>query len=203
MMFQYPTQYPTQNVGGALQNIFRSLVDWGFVDALLPFLLIFILIFAILQKIKIFSEGEGANLKPNKKINGVLAFIVAAMIVAPHVTGMYPPGSDPIVMMSQFIPGAGVLLLALFCVMILLGLAGPVPNLLVWFIALVALGFLLIIILMAVIPGFFPWFGWMRDPTVQALLIIFLTLGLVGFFLFREPGEGFENWATTWMGPRP
>lgn len=196
MLFQVP-YYP--RTGG---GVWRTLADWGFVDALLPFMLIFILVFAILQRIKLFTDdAENAD----RRINGILALVLAAIVVAPHIMGMYPRGSDPIIMIMQFLPGAVVILVAVLMVILLLGLAGgEIPNLMLWAVALVALGFLVFTILMAVIPGFFPTFQFLRDPSVQALIIILLVMGLIGFFVIREPTgqrNEFANWIQRWMGP--
>jgi len=187
--------------GYARSGVWQTLVDWGLVDALLPFILIFVLIFAILQKTKVFTKDDGT--KPDRKINGVLAFVIAAMVVVPHITNLYPPESDPINIIMAFLPHTAVILLAVLCVIVLLGLAGgEIPSLLLWAIALGALGFLLVIILMTMIPGFFPTAGFLRDPGTQALLIILLIMGLVGYFVIRDPeeSEGLGNWLKTWIG---
>ncbi len=193
-------QYYTTGGGGAIQSLMQSLIDWGFLDALLPFLLIFVLIFAILQKIALFKKDDTVAAK---RISAVLAGIIAAMIVIPHVTGLYPVVSDPIIMINTFLPSIAVILLAMLCVILLLGLAGTkIPNFVIWAIALVALGFLLFVIFMAIIPGWFPAFDFLRDPAIQALIIILLVIGLVGFFLTREEtgGGGATAWMTKWLG---
>jgi len=186
MLFQL-TPYPS-TVGGTFQSLMQALIDWGFVDAFLPFMLIFVLIFATLQKIALFGEGEGAERKPDRQINGVLAFVIAAMVVVPHIAGLYPPNSDPIIIINTFLPSTAVILIAVLCVILLLGLAGTeIPNVLLWSIALVAAGFLIFMILVAMIPGFLPTFDFLRDPAIQALIIILLVMGLIGYFVVREP----------------
>jgi len=194
MLFQY-TSY-----SGAGRGFWQVLIDWGFVDALLPFLLIFVLIFGILQKIALFKEGDN----PNKKINGILSMIIAAMVVVPHITGLYPPQSDPINLINQFLPSAAVILLAVLCVIILLGLAGgQIPSLFVWAIALVSVGILVIVILKAIIPGFFPMLRFLQDPAMQALIVVLLVIGLIGFFIIRDDTDrvDFSGWLGRWMGP--
>ncbi len=198
MLFQY---YPTYT-GGTGRGVFQTLVDWGLVDAILPFILIFVLIFAILQKVKIFGEGAGDARKGDKRLNGLLALVIAALVVVPHVVQLYPPEQDPINIINQFLPSTAVVLVAVFAVILLLGFAGAgIPSTLQWLIALFALGFLVVMIFMAVIPGFFPTFHWLQDPSVQALVIILLIMGLVAWFVIREPGEGdFKGWIDRWMG---
>ena len=205
MLFQF-APYPSGG-GSALQGLFQALVDWGFVDAFLPFLLLFVLLFGILQKIAIFGTKEGETKKPDRRINGVLSFIIAAMVVVPHIIGAYPPGSDPIDIINQFLPSTAVILLAILCVILLLGLAGgEIPSLLLWAIALVALAFLVVMMLMAMVPGFLPTFAFLHDPAIQALIIILLVMGLVGYFVVREepePGKGLADWLNRWIGKPP
>lgn len=179
------------------RNVFQYLYDWGLIDALLPFLLIFVLVFAVLQRVPLFGD---------RRINGVLAFIIGAMVVVPHIIGLYPETTDPVYIINSFLPHTAVLLIAILCVVLLLGLAGGnIPNLLLWAIALFAVGLLVVVILMAMIPGFWPTFDFMRDPAIQALIIILLVLGLVGYFVIREPGgeQGFANWLNVWVGTPP
>jgi hypothetical protein len=182
-----------------MSSLMQTLIDWGFLDAILPFILLFVLIFAILQKIGIFQEDN----KPNRRINAVIALVISAMIVIPHVAGLYHPDYDPIIIINQFLPSVAVILLAILCVMFLLGLAGGgIPSLMLWAIVLVALGFLIVMMMMAIIPGFLPAFDFLRDPAIQALIIIMLVMGLVGYFVIREPeagGPGFGEWIQKWF----
>ena len=189
MLFQISTY------GGS--NVFQYLYDWGLIDALLPFLLIFVLVFAVLQRVHLFDD---------RRINGILALIIGAMVVVPHIIGLYPETSDPVFIINSFLPHTAVLLIAILCVVLLLGLAGgSIPNLLLWAIALFAVGLLVFVILMAMIPGYWPTFDFLRDPAIQALIIILLVLGLVGYFVIREPGgeQGFANWLGVWVGTPP
>ena len=206
MLFQMYAPY-SGGGGSAIQSLFQALVDWGFIDALLPFLLLFTVIFGILQKIALFHTGEGAEKKADKRINAVLGFIIAAMVVVPHIIGAYPPGQDPIDIINQFLPSTAIILLAVLCVILLLGLAGgEIPSFMLWTVALVALGFLIVMIFMAITPGFWPTFNFLRDPSIQALIIILLVMGLVGFFVIREPkpdDKGFTDWLKHMFGKIP
>ena len=67
----------------AYQDIFYSLNNLGILDVFVPFLLLFPIIFAIMQKTKILGE--------NKKINLTLALTITLIVIVPHVLGTYPP----------------------------------------------------------------------------------------------------------------
>ncbi len=66
-------------------QFFMTLDRIGFVDILLPFLLIFTIIFAVLEKTKILGEGK-------KNMNVGIALIFALITVIPHATGNFPAG---------------------------------------------------------------------------------------------------------------
>ncbi|MBW2970339.1 hypothetical protein KY309_02420 [Candidatus Woesearchaeota archaeon] len=202
MLFQYGAY------GG--RNFWQLLVDYGLIDALLPFLLIFVVVFAILQRLQLFAEPEvqGQPRRTNRGINGIIGMLIGAMVVVPHIVGLYPATSDPVILINRFLPHTAVILIAIFCVMLLIGLpGGAIPSPFLTLIALGALGILGFVILMAVIPGFWPAFGFLRDPAVQAFLIIIIVFALVVYFaLIREPedGGGFQDWYNRWwLGPPP
>lgn len=61
-----------------LQNALDFLVDFGFFDIILPFLLVFTIVFAILEKTKIFGKETDRN----KNINAMVAFVIAFFVIA-------------------------------------------------------------------------------------------------------------------------
>jgi hypothetical protein len=63
--------------GGAIGNMLYQWEQAGFFSYVLPFLLIFALIFGILSRLRIFTRKEEG--KPNNAINAILAFVVALM----------------------------------------------------------------------------------------------------------------------------
>ncbi|MBI2670971.1 hypothetical protein HYX18_03275 [Candidatus Woesearchaeota archaeon] len=66
-----------------LQNAIEFLREFGLFDIVLPFLLVFTLVFAILEKTRILGvEGEGKNQLPKKNLNSMVAFVFALIVVA-------------------------------------------------------------------------------------------------------------------------
>ena len=66
-----------------LGNALEFLKDFGFFDVLLPFLLVFAVVFGILEKTKILgTEKIGGEDYPRKNINAMVAFVIAMMVVA-------------------------------------------------------------------------------------------------------------------------
>lgn len=64
-----------------LQNAIEFFREFGLFDVVLPFLLVFALIFAILEKTRILGT-EGKDGEPKRNLNTLVAFVVAMMVVA-------------------------------------------------------------------------------------------------------------------------
>ncbi|MBI2148730.1 hypothetical protein HYU23_03550 [Candidatus Woesearchaeota archaeon] len=63
-----------------LQNAITFLRDFGLFDVVLPFLLVFTLIFAILEKTKILGT-EGKD-QPKRSLNTMVAFVMGMLVIA-------------------------------------------------------------------------------------------------------------------------
>ena len=64
-----------------LENAVQFLIDFGFFDVILPFLLVFTIIFAVLEKTRILG-AEGDKEKAKTNINSLVAFTIALFVVA-------------------------------------------------------------------------------------------------------------------------
>jgi hypothetical protein len=61
-------------------DFFYQLEDWGFFDWVLPFLLVFVIIFAVLEKTMILGKDKETN-KPRTNLNTILALIFGLIVV--------------------------------------------------------------------------------------------------------------------------
>ena len=69
------------------QSVFRGTLDFfgrlGIYDVILPFLLVFTIVFAILEKTKIFGMEEIEGKKyPRKNLDAMVAFVIAFFVIA-------------------------------------------------------------------------------------------------------------------------
>lgn len=92
-----------------LAGAIEFLKDFGFYDVVLPFLLVFTLVFAILEKTKIFGTTDK---KPKKNINAMIAFVIALFFVAT---------TNLVIGAQEFLPNIVVLLITLMSFMMLVG----------------------------------------------------------------------------------
>ncbi len=167
-----------------LQRVIYMLESYGFTDVLLPFFLIFTILFATLSYSKMFGD--------KKQVNVMLSLIIALLVVIPHVTRSYPPGLDVVDIINQAIPQVMILVVAIIMFMVLVGMfgkklkVGPIFGLVVLF-AIIALVYI-----------FGSAAGWFRSGRFDAwltedlkmLIVIIIVFGLVIAFLTGGLGGG-------------
>ena len=66
-----------------LMDFFQSLERWGLTDIMLPFLLVFVLVFAVLEKTAVLGADK-------KNFNVIVALVLALATIIPHATSTYP-----------------------------------------------------------------------------------------------------------------
>ena len=176
--------------GGTFTSLVSDLQYYGILDVVLPFLLVFTLVFAVLQRIKLFGENK-------KSINVVIAVIMGILTVVPHITGNYPQGYDPVLIINTLLPSVSVLAVVIILVLFLWGMfggewaGGSVPSIVI----------LVILLIMGYIFG--ATVGWWPEPSqtfggwwgtnLSTLIIIILVFGAIFWFITSEKktaGEG-------------
>ncbi len=100
---------------------FKGFILWlegfGIGDVLLPFLLLFTIFYAVLNKSKILGEDK-------KNLNLVISIILAISPIIAHVTGNLPSGYDPVIVINKAIPYVMLLLTASILLAFLMALVG-------------------------------------------------------------------------------
>jgi len=99
-----------------LERFIREIDMWGVSDVLLPFMLIFILMYGIAQKSKVISENKGLNIG--------FAAVMAAIPVTLHVTHVIPTRYDPIEIIKEAIPGVAIVVIAMMMLVLFFGIFG-------------------------------------------------------------------------------
>ncbi|RME53958.1 hypothetical protein D6783_00340 [Candidatus Woesearchaeota archaeon] len=197
------------------QDFIYQLQYLGIQDVLLPFILIFTITFAILQKINIFGDGK-------KNIHVVIAIVIGLAFITPHV--LWGTGTDPsypylsngmldlVVVMNAALPKVSILLVAIIMGMLMLGIFGREVSIagtslagwaVILTIAFVAWAF-------ASSAGFFGppgtprFFGFYIDQELLTLLIIIAAFFLVIMYITKEdnndPGKGLGKKLKDLMG---
>lgn len=163
-------------------EVFKILESYGLTDALLPFLLIFTIMFAMLQKTKILGEER-------RDFNIVVALIISLLVVIPHITGTYPPGADIVEIMNNALPTVSIIVVAILMALLMIGLLGGEAR---WMGGSLS-GWVAIFAFLGIIYVFGGSAGWWTDftidwwgPDVTALIIVILVFAIVIWFVTRE-----------------
>lgn len=171
------------SMDSTFKNIFEGLEKVGFVDVFLPFLLIFTLIFAVLEKSKILGEGK-------KNMNVGIALIFALLTVIPHVTGNFPAGFDPVEIINAALPSVSLVVVAIIALMILIGVFAHDRIML----GLTAPGWIGLFSILAIVFIFGSAAGWWSNgfmstmentfgANVLAIIIMLLVFGIIIAFV--------------------
>ena len=99
-----------------IEAIWSNLTSYTSTDIVLPFLVIFILLFLGFKKSGFVGE--------NGIVYFILAVIISTMVIIPHVTGDYPPGKDVVEIFNNTLPQASIAIVSLFLLLIFIGAVG-------------------------------------------------------------------------------
>lgn len=167
-------------------NIIQTLEYWGLSDILVPFLLVFTVVFAILENIKLF---------PAKRFHVVIALAMALGVIIPHLTNTYPAEADVVNIINQSLPSIGVIVIGILMALLLIGTFGwkyvggkVFPNL----IAIAA--FVVVTYIFGRSAGWFQygfldWLYLSVAPETWTLLTVLLVFGLIVYFIVADEGE--------------
>jgi hypothetical protein len=170
-------------------DVFRWMMESGFYSSLIPFFLVFTIVFAFMQKVQVFGGDTGAH----KKYNIIVAMAIALIVVIPHVTNSYPRGQDPVEIFMTAIPGValwivaimmGIILLATFGLKLMPESAGPLNG----FVTVIS--FLIVAVIFGTAAGWIPpdvlgWLG-MRDTSVQTMVLVIAVIAIILFFILGD-----------------
>jgi len=152
-------------------ELFEIMEGWGMLDVMLPFLLIFTVVFAVLQKAKIFGEDS-------KRFNVVIALVLGMVVVIPHIIGTYPEGQDAVLIINNALPNVALVLIAIIMVLLLSGVFGYETKGAGGAILIPA--FAVIIYIFGVSAGWWANFSWFSiDPDTQAVILVLLVFGII------------------------
>ena len=152
--------------GGAIGDMLSQWEQAGFFTYLLPFLLIFALVYGILDRVEIF--------KTNKSINGIIALVVGLMALQfPMVSQFF----------AEIFPRLGIALSIILVMMIILGLfldkeEKGITN---WILlGIVAIILVIVLVSTAGTLGWSSGWWWSENwPMVAGVVFILAVLGII------------------------
>lgn len=170
-----------------LQDLLIALDNIGLRDVLLPFILIFAIVFAVLSNINLFGKDK-------KNINVIIALVLALTAVIPHVTGGYPPNADVVEIMNKAMPQVSLVIIAVIMLLLMVGAwglrySGEGSSL---------KGAIVILSIGAVIYIFGSAAGWFgmgifqsisANPETVAVIVALLIFGIIIWAITAEPRQ--------------
>ncbi len=181
----------------AQEYTFSRLADLGVFDIILPFVLVFALVYAILHKTKILGEKS-------KNFNMIIALVMGASVVVPHVLyGTANPSDhllvtgfiDPVKVINNALPNVSIVLIAVLMVLLIFGVWGSRiklgSNSLSGIIALFA--FLAVVFIFGSSAGWWEPFrflywnnGFLGGPDTVALIITVLVFAIIIWWITKD-----------------
>jgi hypothetical protein len=158
----YGGGYDSYSGRGRIGDFLTQWQDAGIFSVLLPFLLIFVLVFGILEKTKLFN-GK------NKSINPLIGFVVSLMAIQFEFVSEF---------FSVIFPKLGVALAVILVLLILLGIFMPKESWVTY--SLIAISAIILVIVLIQTAGDLGWsagYWWYENWSIFAggifILIIF------------------------------
>lgn len=157
--------------------------QYGIMDFLLPFILVFTIVFAVLQKSEILGKDK-------KNFNVIIALVLGLLFIVPHMTGSYPVGYDPVQVISEALPSISLVAIAVIMLLMLMGIfGGEFKDKAMPVIAFVAIAFVIYIFgatsALNIWRGPHDIFYWWTSELTELLLII-LVFALVVHFITKD-----------------
>jgi hypothetical protein len=181
----------------SLMEIIIRLNEIGLMDVLIPFMLIFAVMFAIISNVKLLGD--------NRKIQTFIAIAFACMVVIPHITGTYPPGKDVVVIMNNAVPNVSGVVIAAIMFLILIGVFGvrfdPEKDGGVGIVTLLSIG--IVFIIFGNSAGWFDlglpsWLGFLNDPDVLSLVVVLLVFWIIIAMVTAKERESTDPDTALW-----
>lgn len=171
----------------AFQDALYLLDQLGFTDVFLPFILIFTIIFAVLQKIQIFGADS-------RKFNAIISLALAIGVVIPHSLGKYPAGTDIVEILNNALPNVSLLIVAVVFLLVLIGIFGGETGWRSeWFGGIISfVSIAAIIIIFGSAAGWWETTGVLSalsDPNIQATIIVIAVFWLIIATITKEESK--------------
>ena len=173
--------------GGSIGNVLASWEQAGFFSYVLPFLLIFAVVFGILTKIQLFQNSKG--------LNAVVAIVVGLLSLQFSFVPIF---------FSEIFPRLGVGLSVILALFILVGLFLPSTNTTTSNFLMLAAGVVVFLVVIVKTFGYLGYgtnLGYLIQANLPAILIVaVLVIGVGAVIGIGEPKLKWDSPNPYWRG---
>ena len=175
------------------ESTFRGIIDFfgelGIYDVILPFLLVFTIVFAILEKTQILgAEKSGDDTGTRKNLNAMVAFVVAFLVVA---------SAGLVRAINEAMANIVMLLLLSIGFMILVGSFHQQKE---FYLEKTWKNIFMVIMFVGIVLVFLAALGWLEpswefmknqwDDTIVSSIILLVVVGGFVYFIVKPEGNG-------------
>jgi uncharacterized membrane protein YhdT len=167
-------------------DLMGSLARMGVWDVILPFMLIFTIVYATLTA-TLYTD------KKQQKFAVIIALVIGFGVVIPHSIGAYPPGADVVDIINTALPNVALIAVGIIGLLILLGMFGITLNLngapfLTIIVGLAALAIIYVFGSAGGVRWRIPrWLSFLNDSDTQALLIVVVVFYILVKLITKDP----------------
>jgi len=170
-----------------IRNLFYYLQSAGILDILIPFALIFTVLYAVTKKVHIFEQNDKAQI--------IISLGITLLVLIPHITGSIAPEYDVVQIINNSLPATVLIIFVLLTAMLLLGFVkgekvafGELATGILGIAGVIA-----VIVIYARAAGYFQgtmpyWLQWLDDPQLGALVVVILMFTLITWFIVKPSG---------------
>lgn len=163
----------------AIQEGLRWLVGFGLLDVILPFVLVFTIMFATLDRIKLFVEKNG---EAKRNINAMIAFCIAFMAVVV---------ANVLTWINALVTAFAITAVFMLLILLIAGIAGAKTTNSTLITGLTL--FIFILSALAALAAFGIIDGTTLLNAILWPLIGFIALGITAYLIFRKPDTREES----------
>lgn len=166
--------------GGTIGNVLAKWEEMGVFSYVLPFLMIFALVFAILNQIKLFKQNKG--------VNTIIALAVGFMSLQFDFVPRF---------FSEVFPRLGIGLAIILIILIMIGMFMD-PKKAGLMISLMVVGIIIVIVVLLNTAGALGWVAgyWWEENwgTILGIIVVLVIIGMVIFSGEKKEGKSIINW---------
>ncbi len=181
-----------------LANAIQFFKNFGLFDVVLPFLLVFAIVFAILEKTRILgTEGKKEDQIPKKNLNSMVSFVIALFVVASNQIVNAITTALPNIVLLVIVAVSFLMLVGVFATTNEFSLKGEHENYYKIFIAIMFIGVILIFLGAIETSSGQSWLGYGYDyvlnywggSIVSSLILLAVIVGAIIYIVGGKGGN--------------
>lgn len=181
-----------------LANAIQFFQKFGLFDVLLPFLLVFTIVFAILEKTMILGTEEKGKDRPKKNLNSMVAFVVAMLVVASNKVVTALQVAIPNIVLMIVVSISFLMMIGTFAATGEFDLKSKHKGYYGTLVAIMFIGVILIFLYAVKLESGVSWLEYAYDyilsswggSIVSSFILLAVIVGAIIFITYSKKGDG-------------